>query len=359
VAGDPVVVQFANLGATSSTLPAAQGAKAAVAWVNANGGIGGRPLKLVTCATDTSAEQGKACVDRAVAEKPTAVLAVQPGGVADNLAALTAAGIPYVGQTCNTNATASGQFASFCFGSDFVGLYTSAAGYLKGLGTVKKVALPYPGVPAASTGVKAYGVPTFTRAGIAPTEVPIPDGTTDLAAVVTPMYAANPDAVVGLLNGPACLATMKARGTRTSPLVLPALCSDPELLADAGTAAVGSLFVRQTLTVDPADPDVKAYTKAMQRWAPRTDRADVYAQAGFAAVANLTTVQRTITGAAVDAAGTLAALRAAKAVHLFLGGGTTATCDGTAYPGLKALCSVQAHVVAYDGKGRFTDKGPF
>ena len=357
VAGDPIVVQFANLTGTSSTTPALQAARAAVGWVNANGGIGGRPLALSACGTDGTAERGKACVDQAVAAKVSAVLAVQPGGVSDNLAALTAAGIPYVGQTCNTNATASGQFLSFCFGSDFVGLYSSAAGYLKSLATVKKVSLPYPGVPAASTGVKAYGVPTFARAGILATEVPIPENTADLATVLTPMYAANPEAVVGLLNGPGCLAAMRARGTRPAPLVLPDLCADPELLASATDAAVGTLFVRPTVTLDPKSVDVRAYDRSMRKWAPRADRNDVYAQAGFAAVANLAAVQRT--AATADAAGTLAALRAVRALPLFLGAGTTATCDGTAFPGLKALCSVQAHVLAYDGKGRWTDKGTF
>lgn len=356
--GSPVVVHFVNLGATSSTVPALEGARAATAWVNRNGGVGGRPLRLVPCATDGTPEQGKVCVDRAVAEKPAAVLAVQPGGVADNLAALTTAGIPYVGQSCNANATASGQFASFCFGSDLVGLYATSAAYLKSLGTVKKVSLPYPGVPAASTGVKAYAIPTFQRAGITSTEVPIADGTADPTTVLTPMYAANPEAVVGLLNGPACIAAMKARGTRTTPLVLPALCSDPDVLTGAGAAALGVQFVRPTITLDPKSPDVAAYTRAMKRSAPKADPADVYAQAGFAAVANLVTVQRGIT-TTVDAGTTLAALRAAKAVPLFLGAGTTATCDGTAFPGLKALCSVQAHVVAYDGKGRWTDKGTF
>jgi len=358
--GPPVVVHFVNLDASSSTLPARSGARAATAQVNATGGIGGRPLKLVECLTDGTVEQGKVCVDQAVAAKPAAVLAVQPGGVSDNLAALTFTGIPYVGQTCNTNTTLSGQYTSFCFGSDFVGLFSTSAGYLKTLATVKKVAVPYPNVPAASSGVKAFAAPIFQRAGMSVIEVPIPDGATDLAAAVGPAFAANPDAVVGLLNGPACSATMKARGTRTLPVVLPALCSDPDVLADAGAAATGALFVRQTITLDRANADVRTYTKAMKRFAPRTDPGDVYAQAGFAAVMNLTNAQRSVpTGTAVDGASTTAALRATKTVPLFLGGGSTYTCDGTASPGLKALCSLQAHVVAYDGKGRWTDKGQF
>jgi branched-chain amino acid transport system substrate-binding protein len=86
----------------------------------------------------------------------------------------------------------------------------------------------------------------------------------------------------------------------------------------------------------------------------------VYAQAGFASVMNLAGALRTIpVGTTVDAAATTSALRAAKAVPLFLGGGATYTCDGTAFPGLKSLCSVQSHVVEYQGKQRWVDKGVF
>jgi hypothetical protein len=44
---------------------------------------------------------------------------------------------------------------------------------------------------------------------------------------------------------------------------------------------------------------------------------------------------------------------------MFLTPGATYSCDGTAYVGLKALCSVQSHVVEYRGKQAWNDKGLF
>src|SRR6476659_4051996 len=134
--GVPIPVTFVNLESTSSTVPARQGANAAVKELNRTGGIGGRPIRLTECVTDQTPEKGKACMDAAATAKPVAVLAVQPGAAVDALAALQTAAIPYVGQTCNTNATLSGQFTTFCFGSDFVGLYTTSANYLKSLTTI-------------------------------------------------------------------------------------------------------------------------------------------------------------------------------------------------------------------------------
>jgi branched-chain amino acid transport system substrate-binding protein len=356
------MVELVNLDATSSTAPARAGTRAAVKSLNRAGGIGGRPLLVDECLTDQTPEKGKVCTDKAVTTKPVAVLAVQPGGAAEALASLAPAGIPYVGQTCNTNATLSGQFSTFCFGSDFVGLYSSSASYLKSLGTVKKAALAYISVPAAVSGVKAYGIPLFQKAGITPVEVPIPEATADPTALVTAAVQANPDALVALMAGPACVSTMKAKATlaSTKPFVFPALCSDADVLNDAGPGANGTLFVRQTTTLDRKSPDVRTYTAAMRRFAKGTDPDDIFAQAGFAAVMNLAAALRQIpAGTTVDAASTTAALKAAKAVPLFLSGGATYTCDGTAFAGLKALCSLQSHVLEYGGKGKWTDKGLF
>jgi len=362
--GPPIPVTFVNLDATSSTVPARQGAKAAVKELNRTGGIGGRPIVLTECLTDQTAEKGKACMDAAAAAKPAAVLTVQPGSSVDALASLQAAGVPYVGQTCNTNATLSGQFPTFCFGSDFVGLYSTSANYLKSLTTIKRVALPYIAVPAATSGVKAYAVPIFQRAGITPVEVPIPEATTDITQLWIGMLEANPppDATVGLLTGPGCITAMQTKPTTPTqkPLVLPAMCTDADVVHDGGPRAKGTLFVRQTAAIDRKSADVKTYEKAMARYAGELDTNDVYAQAGFASVMNLASALRTIpVGTTVDAATTTSALKAAKAVPLFLGGGGTYSCDGTAFPTLKALCSLQSHVVEYQGKQRWVDKGIF
>jgi len=360
--GTPIAIQFVNLDATSSTTSARQGATAAVKYLNQTGGIGGRPVQIDECLTDQTPEKGKACIDNAIAAKPAAVLSVQPGTAADNLGALTAAGIPYVGQTCNTNTTLTGQFASFCFGSDFVGLYSSSASYLKTLGTVKKAALPYVNVPAAATGIKAYADPILLRAGIAPVEVPIPEGTADITATIAPALQANPDAVISLLTGPGCISTIKLKTSLASakPFVFPAMCTDADVLSDAGAGAKGTLYVRQTITTDKSNADVKTYTKALAKYAKGANPDDVYAQAGFAGVMNLAAAMKLVpAGTAVDATSTTAALRAAKAVPMFLTSGATYTCDGSAFAGLKALCSIQAHVIEYQGKGTWNDKGLF
>lgn len=362
-ASTPVVVHFVNLDGTSSTAPARQGVTAAVRQINRTGGIGGRPLRVTECRTDQTPEKGKACVDAAIAARPAAVFAVQPGTASDSVPALSTAGIPYVAQTCNTSTTLGGQYATFCFGSDFVGLYSSSASYLKTLGTVKKALLTFVNVPAAATGMKAYADPTMQRAGITPVELPIPEGTADVGPTLVPAIQTNtPDTVISLLTGPGCVSTMKTKTEQksTKPFVFPAMCTDPDVVNDGGAGALGSLFVRQTIALDPKNADVRTYAKAMGRFAPKADPDDVYAQAGFAGIMNLAAALRRVPpGTPVDATSTTAALRAARQVPMFLTPGATYSCDGTAYPGLAALCSIQSHVVEYRGDDKWTDKGVF
>jgi branched-chain amino acid transport system substrate-binding protein len=361
--GDPIPIQFVNLDATSSTVPARQGVAAAVKEINHTGGIGGRPLVTTECLTDQTPETGTACADAAIAAGPAAVFAVQPGSASDSVPALTFAGIPYVAQTCNTSTTLGGQYSTFCFGSDFVGLYASSAAYLQTLGTVTAAVVPYVDVPAARTGIKAYAEPTLERAGITPAEAPIPEGSTDVAAAIQPVLDfIDADAVISLLAGPGCIGTMQLSAEQTTalPYVYPALCTDPDVVNDGGAGAKGSLFVRQTVALDKKNADVKTYRKAMARYSPKAETDDVYAQAGFAGIMNLAAALRRVpAGAPVDATSTAEALRAATQVPMFLTPGATYTCDGTAFPSLEAVCAIQSHVVEYRGKGKWTDKGLF
>ena len=142
--GTPIPVTFVNLDGTSSTAPARQGARAAMKEINRTGGIGGRPIAITECLTDQTPEKGKACMDAAAAagSRPRCSQC-SPGAAVDSLASLAPPVSRTSRQTCNTNATLSGQFSTFCFGSDFVGLFSSSANYLKTLTTVKRVALPY------------------------------------------------------------------------------------------------------------------------------------------------------------------------------------------------------------------------
>src|SRR5437764_1365104 len=73
--GTPVTIGFLNpdQGPVASAQKG-QGERAAVARINANGGIKGRPLKVSVCHTDATPEKVIACANRFVNEHVVAVM---------------------------------------------------------------------------------------------------------------------------------------------------------------------------------------------------------------------------------------------------------------------------------------------
>lgn len=80
-------------------------ARAAAAAINADGGVRGHPIEILTCDTQFSSPGAADCATRAVTERVTAVVgAVGPGG--NYLSILSAAGIPVVANLADSTAEA-------------------------------------------------------------------------------------------------------------------------------------------------------------------------------------------------------------------------------------------------------------
>ena len=85
-----------NTGATNKPgMPAF--AEAYGRWVNAHGGLGGRPLRVLTCDEHDDAVAAARCARRAVAENAVAVVGSYSQHGDAFLPTLEAAGIPYIG----------------------------------------------------------------------------------------------------------------------------------------------------------------------------------------------------------------------------------------------------------------------
>jgi branched-chain amino acid transport system substrate-binding protein len=97
--GPPVRVGFLDPSGGAVPQPGAStGQEAAVRYVNeVLGGIGGRPLEVVSCDTDTTPEKAQACANTFVEEGVVAVMDGFNLSSSATLPTLTAAGIPLVG----------------------------------------------------------------------------------------------------------------------------------------------------------------------------------------------------------------------------------------------------------------------
>lgn len=97
-------------------------AQAYARWINADGGIGGRELRVITCNDHDDTVSAAACAQRAVQEDVTAVVGSYSRHSRAFLSPLEAAGIPYLGASgsprtssparCRTRSTAAGPRSS-------------------------------------------------------------------------------------------------------------------------------------------------------------------------------------------------------------------------------------------------------
>ncbi|MER5581047.1 ABC transporter substrate-binding protein [Streptomyces asoensis] len=103
---DPIVVMtWAPEGTSATNKPGMPAFASAYArWINANGGLNGRKLKVLTCNDHNDTVSAAACARRAVKEKAVAVVGSYSQHSDAFLPHLEGAGIPYIGGYGVTNA---------------------------------------------------------------------------------------------------------------------------------------------------------------------------------------------------------------------------------------------------------------
>lgn len=198
--GDPVVIatigEF-SAGVSSPEIP--DGAQAAVDAVNRAGGINGGPLELVVCDTEndpnTAAECGRQVVD-AGAVAVVSTLSVNQG---EYYPALEEAQIPVVGNVPAGVGDFTSEF-SFPISGGIVSASAGLAGALANGGAeriaIARVDLADAAViqQFANQGLESYGQETVA-------DIPVPEGSADLAPYVQAVLEADADGVLVGLPG--------------------------------------------------------------------------------------------------------------------------------------------------------------
>jgi branched-chain amino acid transport system substrate-binding protein len=205
------------------------GAQAAIKYVNAHGGIHGRPLAIQECIDNDDPNLAAACAAK-VANNPAIVAAVGQitlqGSVVDPV--FQHAGLPAVGGFAAVPAD---------FSSPVV--FTPSIGGLSGLGAVaavtdllhgKKVSFVYQQSPAAATEVALIDsvvlaprhLPSMNAVGVPPTAG-------DLSAAVAKAVASSPDGIVLFTGQPQSASFVKAARQQgvTTPIVISAGTESP------------------------------------------------------------------------------------------------------------------------------------
>jgi branched-chain amino acid transport system substrate-binding protein len=244
-------------------------AKAAVDYINKfEGGIGGRPLSLITCATKGTPESSQACANQMIAKKVKIVTKNIDNGWDGAIEPLKNANIPVVGglPTQPNEFSASNSF--YMVGgspSIIVGMSIYALGAFK----PKSAAIITSTNPAAKAALPLSSGPFVQGAKITPTVVEAPDDAADYTQYATTLLEPKPDVIIALISPPQCVGVMKALRTagNTVPVITTGLCQDPKILAAAGDAIDNWYFGAGGAdnVADPTEPSPKFYAEAWKK----------------------------------------------------------------------------------------------
>ena len=352
--GQPIEIGYVNDESGPLAVPyITYGTQAGVSYVNAHGGVNGRPIKLLTCAADGSPEKSIACANQFVQAKVPAVLEGVDIGADAMLPILKSAGIPLVGGL-PFSAEASTSPHAYFFDSALPALSVAPMTFLGQQG-VKSIVYMLGDTPSNRFFDQKLLAPTARALGIKyktlfynPTAPQWPV----LAATAESMHpdligtpaALDPDCV-GLFNA------LKSTGYSGKVFLASCAVGAKQIGARADGVYLYTFFWWPGTPQDaPAAKrtEIEAYVSAMKD-AGQSKWIDSNAAFGFADVVTLASAltrshPSTLTGSTAEAA-----LRGTTGLNAFLG--QSITCDQKAFPGQSA-CSTGVLMYKVDASGQ-------
>jgi branched-chain amino acid transport system substrate-binding protein len=347
--GTPVTVGIITDGGSGDVGSAGeieQGAKMATSYLNSySGGLAGHKINLYICENQNTPAGGQTCANDMVQKGVVAVVLPFTGQGETEVPTITKAGIPYITLSGASEAelTTPGAFAiTGGFPADLgaIALQAKAKGY-------KKVAFLVSNVPAAIQGAQVFGALVFKATHVGFQVIPVGTGSADMTPELQSAVSGGASAI-GMV-GDVTFCSSFLQGYKTLALTLPkyvlTTCFDPSILKSPTLSQVlkGSYVATST----QASPKEKAlYAAIAKKYAPKVSpnlSTSANQASGLQPVFTLASIMKGVTGP-VTAATVLHQTETAKNVPLPFTGGITFTCNGTAIPLIKSVCSASAAI---------------
>jgi branched-chain amino acid transport system substrate-binding protein len=265
---------------------------------------------------------------------------------------LAAAKIPYVALS-GTSQEELTKPGAFSLTGGFSVTLAAFAAYARDHG-VKKMAMLATDGPAVLQAVNGIGSLVFKKAGVQFQTMPVPVGTADMTPQMQAAVSGGATAVSMVGDLTFCTSWLQAYQTLNLnlPRYLINTCIDPSTLKAYKTVLKDSIMTA-TATSDTSAPDAQLYAAITKTFDPKVNpdpSVSTGQSAGAITLLSFVNLFNGFTGDPTPAAITKQ-LKTAKKVPLFLGGGTTYTCDGMAVPILADVCSSEAQIgtVSDDG----------
>ncbi|MEZ5141033.1 MAG: ABC transporter substrate-binding protein [Acidimicrobiales bacterium] len=355
---EPVKVGFVTEGqaTTVDTSDEERAAKATVAFLNDHrGGIGGRPIDLVTCDMKVDPAVAGDCANRLIAEGVVAVTLAQ-STVTDALwKPLHAAGIPLIVLSGFSDALLADDQSTFVMVNPAAALFGLPVAAAKAANATR-ISFVVIDVPQATDLLEAKGPPIVKRAGLEYDIVRVPLGTADMTPQMRGVKDSGAGVVHVLGNDAFCIAAFKGLRdvgyTGSVSAVSQCLTDSTREALGAGLEGIGVQATLASGAVD--DPTYQLFQAVMATYGSEVrEPAGPYALGGYSAVATLAAALETIQGE-VTPASVIDTIKHMPETPLPGGGGVTFKCGGSAMPGQPAICTNQWLRSTLDANGQST-----
>lgn len=337
--GSPVVFGVLNLESGPVTFPeVVQAEQAAVAYVNAyKGGIGGHPIKLITCVTDGQPSTSQRCANQIADQKPVAILGGADTGAPGAISVWQRANLAYLGGVPFT--PVEENYANAVLFSSIGAANAAGAVYAAKTLNAKSAAVIYTSDTQGTNSANHDIIATFKGAGVAKvTKVGIPPTSSDVSSAVASVIGARPDVVYidAPAACPAILSSLKQLSSTAKVFGIDP-CTSPPAVAGANGGADGMYFASATLDPGANTAETKLFLAVLKKYAPKSVILDSPASIGFQTVMDVQAALAKSTTADLTTAKILAAFRTGKPVHNFMG--HDYLCDGKQLAKERAICN--------------------
>lgn len=334
------------------------GAQIAADYLNEyRGGLGGQPIELVICGNKASASGAADCANQMIEEDVAAVVWPFTGFGPQQVPIITGAGIPIIAVSGSSTEELTTP-----------GVFIITGGYVGTLGAyaqhsadnaVEKFSMITIDVPSATQAAEGIGALVFGNAGVEYSVVKVAPGTPDMTAQV---QAAISDGATALgVTGDVTFCTSFFQAYQALALDVPKYiiqpCVDPTVIESLSDVLDGSILA--TTVADDDDTDV--YAAMVEKYGDGdidpNPSVSSGVSSGVASLMNLWNLMDGVTGPITAAVATDQA-KTAVDTPMWLSGGLTFTCDGTAIPLLPNLCSAQFQIGTVDATGQVSGLEP-
>jgi branched-chain amino acid transport system substrate-binding protein len=311
--GEPIKIGWVNQqGGIPSFEQATSGAELAVDVINNQlGGIGGRPLELVTCFVTGAEEDGQQCGFEMLnnADVPFVALGTIVAGDGSLITALNGEK-PTIGGPADTNADLVAP-NSYFFNAGAPGVVQAMTGHAIRTYQPKTVAVLYVDNPAGQLVQSAIIGPGLDAAGIERIDIPLTQGNATYAPDV--QLAADADLAILFGNDLDCALVAEAYQQTgiQQPVVTTFLCATDQVASgiDAGLADWTMLGLASEARVRDTDPQIETYWSLVEASGGDPSGFLGFAPQGFA---DLMTIAKLMNSVGVDAISAESMAAAAK-----------------------------------------------